>query len=298
MGRVLRIGALVATAAAPLAAILVSSAVLAPHRSGAGGGSQPTLAVGPGPVCLPDDKVCQSCPVIIDVDGSGYHLTSAADGVLFDFAGRGQLVRIAWTAPGSTNAFLVLPHNGRVDNGSELFGNLTPQPRSAHRNGFNALAVWDQPRHGGDGDGVIGPGDAVWSRLRLWQDTNHDGTVEPGELRPLSAFGITGISVRYRAVGGADRYGNRYGYAAAVYSSGRAAPVAYDFFFTIAPAGPASPPGNGWLNAAEASAAGAVVLAGAALTVRRRRRARRRAQIPVTVGQAERDPDVPVSIGR
>jgi hypothetical protein len=31
--------------------------------------------------------------VIIDVDGSGYHLTGAADGVLVDFTGRGHLVR-------------------------------------------------------------------------------------------------------------------------------------------------------------------------------------------------------------
>jgi hypothetical protein len=149
--------------------------------------------------------------VIIDVDGSGYHLTSAAGGVLFDFVGGGHLVRIAWTAPGSTNAFLVLPRDGRVDDGSELFGNLAPQPASPRPNGFAALAVWDQPGHGGDGDGIIDPADAIWPRLRLWQDTDHDGKAQPDELRPLSAFGITGISVRYRAAGGADRYGSRYG---------------------------------------------------------------------------------------
>jgi LPXTG-motif cell wall-anchored protein len=233
--------------------------------------------------------------VVVDVDGSGYRLTSAAGGVLFDFAGRGQLVRTAWTARGSTNAFLVLPRNGRVDNGSELFGNLTPQPRSARPNGFAALAVWDQPSHGGNGDGVIDKADAVWPRLRLWQDTDHDGTVQPRELRPLWAFGITGISVRYRAVGGADRYGNRYGYATAVYGTGRAAPVAYDFFFTTAPAGPASP--NGWLIAA--GAAGSAALAGAALAARRRRRARSRAAPgPVAADQAAPDRNIPVSIGR
>jgi hypothetical protein len=60
--------------------------------------------------------------VIIDVDGSGYQLTSAAGGVRFDFFGTGHPVRIAWTAPGSTNAFLVLPGGGRVTDGRELFG--------------------------------------------------------------------------------------------------------------------------------------------------------------------------------
>jgi hypothetical protein len=278
---VVRTGTLAAAAAAPLAALLVFS-------------SGPALAAGSGvPVPWPGGCIDES-PVIIDVSGTGYHLTSAAGGVLFDFAGRGHLVRTAWTAPGSTDAFLVLPRNGRVDDGSELFGSMTSQPASAHPNGFAALAVWDQPGHGGDGDGIIGPGDAIWLRLRLWIDADHDGKAQPAELHRLSAFGITGISVRYHVVGGADRYGNRYGYAAAVYGSRRAAHVAYDFFFTNAPAGPAS--ADGWLIAAGA-AAGAVVLAGAALAARRRRRAGSRAQARVTVGQAEPDRDVPVSIG-
>jgi hypothetical protein len=293
-GRVLRVGAFAAAAAASLAAILVLSA-------GPAGGARPALAAGggglsPGPTCPPCCVGPWCSPVIIDVKRSGYHLTSAAGGVLFDFFGTGHPVRIAWTARGSTNAFLVLPRNGRVDNGSELFGNLTPQPASAHRNGFAALAVWDQPGRGGDGDGIIGPGDAVWTRLRLWQDANHDGRVEPGELRTLASFGITGISVRYRAVGGVDRFGNRYGYAAAVYGTGRAAAVAYDFFFTAVPAGPASV--DGWLITAGAAAAGAVVLAGAALAARRRRRPGSRAQTGVTAGQAEPNRDVLVSIGR
>lgn len=46
-------------------------------------------------------------PIIVDVDGSGYHLTSAKDGVRFDFFGSGTPVQMAWTAKASTNAFLV-----------------------------------------------------------------------------------------------------------------------------------------------------------------------------------------------
>jgi hypothetical protein len=279
LGRVLRTGGLAAAAAAPLTAVLVFSA-------------GPALAAGgdgPTPWPCAQNSIAWCSPVIIDVDGSGYHLTSAAGGVLFDFGGRGHLVRVAWTAPGSSNAFLVLPRNGRVDDGSELFGNLTPQPASARPNGFAALAVWDQPGHGGNGDAIIDPADAIWPRLRLWQDTDHDGKVQPGELHTLAAFGITGISVRYRAVGGADRYGNRYGYATAVDGSGPAAAIAYDFFLTTAPAGPPSP--NGWPIAAGAAAAGAAALTGAALAIRRRRRPpRRRAPIPAPAGQAT-DPE-------
>jgi hypothetical protein len=159
---------------------------------------------------------------------------------MFDFFGTGHPVRIAWTAPGSTNAFLVLPRNGTVDNGSELFGNLSPQPASRHPSGFAALAVFDRPDHGGNGDGIIDARDAIWTQLRLWQDPDHDGRVQPGELHTLPALGVTAIDLAYRPVPGADAHGNRYGYAATV-TTGRGAAVAYDFFLTIAPAAGNSP---------------------------------------------------------
>src|SRR6266849_3558933 len=50
---------------------------------------------------------CQqpNSPVIIDVDGSGFHLTSASDGVWFDFYGSGRKIKLSWTASNSTNAW-------------------------------------------------------------------------------------------------------------------------------------------------------------------------------------------------
>ena len=39
-------------------------------------------------------------PIIIDVDGSGFYLTSASDGVPFDFFGTGNKIKISWTAFG------------------------------------------------------------------------------------------------------------------------------------------------------------------------------------------------------
>src|SRR5262249_51806607 len=73
------------------------------------------------------DGGCNPSPIIIDVDGSGFRLTNAAHGVQFDIFNNGTPVQVAWTATGSTNAFLVLDRNGngKIDSGGELFGNVT-----------------------------------------------------------------------------------------------------------------------------------------------------------------------------
>lgn len=157
-------------------------------------------------------------PILIDVDGKGFDLSDAAHGVLFDFLGNGTKVRLAWTAPRSTNAWLVLDRNtdGKIDSGREMFGNLTDQPLSDHANGYLALAEFDKVANGGNEDGVIDEHDRVFTKLRLWQDENHNGISEAGELHPLPELGVRSISVNYEKSQWEDEFGNRFTYRSKV----------------------------------------------------------------------------------
>src|SRR5437588_5569175 len=151
-------------------------------------------------------------------------MTNVDNGVRFDLNSKGTPDRLSWTSPTSTAAWLVLDRNrnSTIDSGKELFGNFTFQTEPAagvEKNGFLALAEYDKPENGGYCDGVIDIKDAVFSKLRLWRDANHNGISEADELHPLSEFGIESISLDYKESRHRDRYGNEFRYRAKVYGA-------------------------------------------------------------------------------
>ena len=119
-------------------------------------------------------------PLVLDLDGDGVELVAENNwnGVLFDFNGNGIKTATQWVS--SDDGLLVWDRNknGKIDNGSELFGEDTikrptvdtlggaskPQEKD---DGFDALGTVDSNL-----DGKINAKDSEWKNLRVWCDLN------------------------------------------------------------------------------------------------------------------------------
>lgn len=165
------------------------------------------------------DPSCDGCvsPLLIDNDGDGFHLTSVADGVLFDIDADGLHDQVAWTRADSGDAWLALDRNenGVIDDGSELFGNHSPaypnQRMLRAENGFAALDFLQGPDFGQSvADRLMDSRDAMFARLLLWTDANHNGISEPDELQSAAAAGLVSIGLDFEDHKRRDQHDNRF----------------------------------------------------------------------------------------
>lgn len=125
------------------------------------------------------DAARKTDPLVLNFSGSAAQLTDQR--FAFDLNADGSNEQINFVAPGS--GFLVFDRNqdGKVNNGSELFGPGTGD-------GFIELAKLD-----GDKNGWIDESDAAFEQLQVWTRTS-DGTEQ---LQSLASAGVGAISLSH-----------------------------------------------------------------------------------------------------
>ena len=91
--------------------------------------------------------------------------------------GKGIANPTGWA--GKNEGFLCVPEeDGTIKNVYNFFGDNEVS-------GFTELNFADSNK-----DGVIDESDDLWSKMRLWVDSNSNGKVDEGELKPLNEFNI------------------------------------------------------------------------------------------------------------
>lgn len=93
--------------------------------------------------------------------------------------------------------------NGRIDDGSELFGSNTRVKDGVAKHGFQALAVLDS-----NADGVIDARDVSFRELIVWRDVNGDRRSQRAELTSLAEERIDAIELKFSDVPKCDARGN------------------------------------------------------------------------------------------
>ena len=144
-------------------------------------------------------------PLVLDLDGDDIETVAANGRVLFDHDGDGVKHGTGWVR--SDDGFLVLDKNGngRIDNGTELFGVDTVKTNGRKAlDGFDALRDLDS-----NADGVFDANDTRFNDVRVWRDLNQDGVSQASELKTLAEHNIAAIALNPVAANTNFGNGNR-----------------------------------------------------------------------------------------
>jgi hypothetical protein len=172
---------------------------------------------------LPPKKLSLSAPL----SGTKFNILGAKS-----YPSANSKKQISWLKGHSAegNYFIVLPYRGQVLGIDQMFGDNTLGPDGKFAaNGYEALRKYDV-----SGDGLITSRDPVFGQLRLWSDSNGNGSAEPAELLGFYDKGIVSIDLNYdpsyREV---DRYGNEIKMKSVVQTLDNKLHVMYDVWFRI-----------------------------------------------------------------
>jgi Ca2+-binding RTX toxin-like protein len=132
-------------------------------------------------------------PVILDLDDNGIAITPRSDStVYFNTDDDPFLEQTAWAGPQDGILAFDIDNDG-VRRADEIsFAQQTSDPDDTD---VEALRTVYDGSNGGNNNGQLDPGDAQWSRFRVWRDANQNGSAESSEVRTLGEWGIVSISL-------------------------------------------------------------------------------------------------------
>lgn len=169
-----------------------------------------------------------STPIVLDLNGDGVRTLGMEAGVQFDLFATHQPVHTGWVS--GSDGLLVLDRNsdGKITDGSELFGSSTRLGSGDQApDGYAALREFDTNH-----DGVISAADSVFNNLRIWADANSNGNTDAGELKSLQSLDIAQISLD-ATEGSATDSGNLIGLVSSYETSDGVRHAAADVWFKV-----------------------------------------------------------------
>ncbi len=144
----------------------------------------------PSPYANRGAHIATSRMQVLDLDMSSFgpSLVDAADsGIKQDIGLTGNPQQIGWVGSGDGLLVVDAAGDGNIDAPTEAtFQNWVPYAKTS----LQGLAAFDT-----DGSGAIDAGDAVFSHLDIWTDSNGNGVSDAGELKSLSDLGVQSISL-------------------------------------------------------------------------------------------------------